>query len=77
VPDTLATRSIQLRMFPKNSRDRVQEFSLLTMARDLQPLRDDMAIWALDHARACAGLVVHLAVPACLDDRAKDFMTPL
>jgi hypothetical protein len=77
VPDTLATRSMQLRMFPKSAKDRVQEFSLLTSMADCQPLRDDMAIWALDYARACAALVKHLAVPACLDDRAKDFMTPL
>jgi hypothetical protein len=64
-------------MFPKTAKDRVQEFSLLTAMAECQTLRDDMAIWALDHARACAGLVTHLAVPACLDDRAKDFMTPL
>jgi hypothetical protein len=67
-------------MFPKAKRDNIQPFSGILMAPTLQKLRDDMAIWALNCAPACAELVLRpgeLRLPECLDDRAADFMAPL
>lgn len=80
VPDTLSSRSISIRMFPKKTQDEVQPFSPILMRDELQHLRDDMAVWALDNAPACAELVLHpsdMKLPDWLDDRAADFMAPL
>lgn len=80
VPDTLASRSIPFRMFPKKKQDGVQPFSSTRLEKELRSFRDHLAIWALNNARSCAELVVkpaELGVPDCLDDRAADYMAPL
>ena len=80
LPDTLESRTIPVQMLPKSPKDGIQPFSSVHMEATLRRFRDDMAIWALDNARACAELAVkpaELELPASLDDRAADYMAPL
>ena len=80
LPDTLATRTIPIYMFPKSKRDNIKSFSPILMDAWLQRVRDDLGIWALTNAPQCAEWVVkatELELPSCLDDRAADFMAPI
>lgn len=80
LPDTLASRTIEIAMLPKTQADNIQPFIQATMGDQLQRWRDALAIWALENAPMAAELAASpglLGVPANLDDRATDYMTPL
>lgn len=81
VPETFASRCIKITMIRKSKAVALPPFSPHTdvmVQAAIQRFRDDMGLWALENARACAELALRaeeLGIPD--GNRAKDIMVPL
>jgi hypothetical protein len=77
VSPALESRTIHLRMFKKDPKEKITAFNATSMAAYLQSLRDACSIWALQNAPAVASVSRLMALPVPMDDRQSNIMLPL
>jgi len=83
LPRTFQSRTIPIYMLPKKPDEQILPFDPtvdLELGRELQFLRDDMGVWALENAKACATAALKrdaLGMPATAINRLEDIMVPL
>jgi hypothetical protein len=78
--DTIRDRSIQIRMQRKRRDRKLPRFNVRLLRPILQDLRDRLHLFALATSADVRDLydsAEHLALPATLDDRARDILEPL
>ena len=75
LPDTIADRSLPIRLKRRARGERVERFNLKSTPALAAPLRDRVALWAEQHVDALERATP--ALPEELDDRAQDVVEPL
>jgi len=75
LPDTIADRSLPIRLKRRARGERVERFNLKSAPALAAPLRDRVALWAEQHVDALERATP--ALPEELDDRAQDVVEPL
>jgi hypothetical protein len=75
LPDTLADRSLQIRMRRKTRGESVERFRLKTSPAEAEEIRDKLTEWA-KHSKPALKLAEPF-LPESLDDRAQDVSEPL
>src|SRR5262249_14219985 len=79
LPETLRDRSLLIQLRRKRPNERLPRFHERKLRPKLADLRDRLHLWALGHASEVAELYESelLALPAGLDDLARDILEPL